>query len=294
MKLQDYISEPGLRIYTEILKLKPDQVMAGYNWNKALGSSIQPLFHCLEVSLRNAIDHTIRNHPPPGAEGLWRTDSNWIFDLPRYMGDKVWIRQGKRFQLDAQGNRRYSQGSPLYQKTVWEEECIRKVAKRIKMAGKIVTAERVISGLDFGFWTHFLSSAYDEPRNRSLLWPNLTGHVFPGAPAGMPRHIVDKKFNLIRDLRNRLAHHEAVWKFYEMDETGKRDYTRPVYGLNASLNLLHRAWNDMFEGLLWVSPVRYHAFRQQGHHRRFEALASKKGISEFLAAERCGHAANTH
>ncbi len=179
MNLEDYISPERLRIYTDVLKLKPEEALGGYNWNKVLSAAMQPLIHCLEVTLRNAIDHAIRLNPPPGAVGLWRTDANWIFDLPRYIGDKMYIRQNKRFKRDRQGKKLYSSnGSPLYHFTAWEEQCLRKVSGRIAAAGKTVTAERVISGLDFGFWTNFLSVEYEETRTHTLLWPHLKESVF--------------------------------------------------------------------------------------------------------------------
>lgn len=91
MQLEDYISAGRLNIYTDVLKLKPGEELGGYNWNKAVSAAMQPLMHCLEVTLRNAIDYSIRHARLPGAAGLWRTDTNWIFDLPRYIGDKTWI-----------------------------------------------------------------------------------------------------------------------------------------------------------------------------------------------------------
>lgn len=136
----------------------------------------------------------------------------------------------------------------------------------------------MISGLDFCFWTNFLTKNYDEPRNRSLLWPHLLPTVFPGAPAGTPRHILEKKFTRIRDLRNRLAHHEAIWKFQEEDPvTGAPDYNRPVYGLQASLQLLRRAWEDMLEALSWLSPARHGAFLAEP----FQCLGYAGWIAEF-------------
>ncbi|WP_249423656.1 hypothetical protein [Enterobacter roggenkampii] len=186
MQLEDYISAGRLNIYTDVLKLKPGEELGGYNWNKAVSAAMQPLMHCLEVTLRNAIDYSIRHARLPGAAGHWRTDTNWIFDLPRYIGDKTWIRQNKRYKTDARGQKLMHHGKPVYDRTAWEEDCIRKVSKRIRAAGKAPTAERVISGLDFGFWTNFLTKNYDEPRNRSLLWPQLLPSVFPGAPAGTP------------------------------------------------------------------------------------------------------------
>ncbi|NIE54750.1 CAAX protease [Pantoea sp. Ap-870] len=293
MYLEDYISPERLRIYTDILKLKPEEALGGYNWNKALSAAMQPLLHCLEVTLRNAIDYAIRHNPPPGAAGLWRTDAYWIYDLPRFIGDKTYIRQGKRFKTDRQGNpRSLPDGSPMYHFTAWEEGCVRKVSKRISDAGKPLTPERVISGLDFGFWTNLLTAEYEEPRNSSLLWPHLTSDVFPARPGGIRRHHLESKFTRIRDLRNRLAHHEAVWKFQELDANGKPDYGRPVYGLNASLHLLRRAWEDVLEALYWISPACHAAFIAEGHHLRFETLSTREGLQCYTERDKVPHSLN--
>lgn len=286
MQLEDYISSERLNIYTDILKLKPEEVLGGYNWNKALSAAMQPLLHCLEVMFRNAIDYAIRHNLPPGARGLWRTDAYWIYDLPRYIGDKTYIRQGKRFKTDGRGNpRTFPDGSPMYHFIAWEETCVRKVSKRIIDAGKPLIPERVISGLDFGFWTNLLTAGYEESRKLSLLWPHLTSDVFPSRPAHVKRYHLEQKFSRIRDLRNRLAHHEAVWKFQELNARGAPDYSRPVYGLNASLHLLRRAWEDILEALYWISPLRHAAFLSDGHHVRFEMLATLEGLQCYTGRE---------
>ncbi|CAD5742559.1 Abi family protein [Escherichia coli] len=289
MNLEDYISEERLKIYESILKLKKEETIEAYNWNKALSSAMHPLMHCLEVTLRNSIDYSIRHTPPPGAApagapALYRTDKNWIFDLFRYLGDKQFIRQNKRYKFDSNGKIQYlANGFPAYKTTTWEEKTIRKVSKRITDAGKQVTAERVISGLDFGFWTNLLTSSYEDPRTRTLLWPNLLTEVFPGAPAGTKRHVLENKFNQIRELRNRLSHHEAIWKFqYEDPRTGKPDYNNPVFGLNASLILLSKNYDNMLELLKWLSPDRYESFLDNGHDSRFRILCTKEGLYSFV------------
>ncbi|MCM5755594.1 hypothetical protein M4D16_25955 [Klebsiella pneumoniae] len=119
MQLEDYISAGRLNIYTDVLKLKPGEELGGYNWNKAVSAAMQPLMHCLEVTLRNAIDYSIRHARLPGAAGHWRTDTNWIFDLPRYIGDKTWIRQNKRYKIDARGQKLMHHGKPVYDRTAW-------------------------------------------------------------------------------------------------------------------------------------------------------------------------------
>lgn len=289
MNLEDYISEERLKIYESILKLKKEEAIDAYNWNKAVSSSMQPLMHSLEITLRNSIDYSIRHFPSPGAalvsaQALYRTDKNWIFDLFRYLGDKQFIRQNKRYKLDPNGQIQYlANGSPVYKTITWEEQTIRKVSRRITDAGKRVTAERVISGLDFGFWTNLLTKSYEDPRTRSLLWPNLLTNVFPGAPVGIKRHQLEQKFNQVRELRNRLSHHEAIWKFqYEDPRTGKPDYNNPVFGLNASLALLSKNYDNMLELLKWLSPERYESFLDNGHDSRFRTLCTKEGLCSYV------------
>jgi len=292
--LLDYISTERLKIYSDILKIKPDDAIGGYNWNKSLSSAMQPLMHCLEITLRNSIDYAIRNNPPPGAIGLWHTDKRWIFDLPRYIGDRAFIRQGKRYKYDSQGRPlNGKQGTSLkYDKRVWEETCTHKVGKRITNEGKTKTPERIIAGLDFGFWTNILNDTYEEPRTNKLLWPHLLPYVFPHAPPGTKRHEIARKFERIRILRNRLAHHEAIWKFQYENVNGKPDYSNPVYGLTASLSLLTRSWKDMLEALYWISPNRHSSFLAEGHHLRFEALATTDGLSSFISSSQISEKVN--
>lgn len=40
MNLEDYISEERLKIYESILKLKKEETIEAYNWNKALSSAM--------------------------------------------------------------------------------------------------------------------------------------------------------------------------------------------------------------------------------------------------------------
>ncbi len=117
----------------------------------------------------------------------------------------------------------------------------------------------------------------------------LLPSVFPGAP----RHVLEKKFTRIRYLRNRLAHHEAVWKFTEEGPvTGDPDYNLPLYGLQAALQPLRRAWKDMLEALNWLSPARHAAFLAEGYHLRFEALATHDGLLSFTGRAQLMHNMN--
>lgn len=87
----------------------------------------------------------------------------------------------------------------------------------------------------------------------------------------------------LSELGNRLAHHEALWKFqYEDPTTGKPDYNRPVFGLNASLALLSKHYNTLLELLYWLSPQRHQVFLENEHDRRFRTLCTREGIYSFI------------
>ncbi len=284
--LEDFISTERLKIYSSVLKLKPHEELAGYNWNKALSSAMQPLMHCLEVTLRNSIDQAIRNMPAMTPSRPWLSNHNWIFDLPRYRGDLCFKKPTDRYQTDRHSNLLdgLNGRSLRYNKVLWEERQIRDLREKLQRENRQPTPERVIAGLSFGFWTNLLSKFYEDPRTDLLLWPNRLSVVFPGAPfgPGIGRRYIEEQFIRIRELRNRLAHHEAIWKFYQPNADGKPDYQQPIFGLTASLNLLNRAWQETLEALYWLSPDRHQAFLDAGHHRRFEALASRDGLHCFI------------
>ena len=74
--------------------------------------------------------------------------------------------------------------------------------------------------------------------------------------------------------------------------TGAPDNNRPVYGLQASLQLLQRAWKDLQEALSWLSPAMHTAFLSDGHHLRFEALATHDGLLSFTGRAQLKHDLN--
>jgi len=65
MSLDLFINKERLDIYVQHLKITPAQAMSAYHWNKALCWAMLPALQCLEVTLRNALDHAIRTNPPP-------------------------------------------------------------------------------------------------------------------------------------------------------------------------------------------------------------------------------------
>ncbi len=165
---------------------------------------------------------------------------------------------------------------------VREETLVDQARDIIVAEGKTITPARVISKLSFGFWTTLLGTKYEDVNSKSLLWPNLEAVVFPHAPTGFGMHEVREAFHRVRALRNRLSHHEALWKFHYDDPATKLpDYSNSVYGAQASGGLLRKQYDDIIEMIGWMSPIRATNLLSHGADRRFRALCSVDGLHAF-------------
>ncbi|MCH8492857.1 MAG: Abi family protein [Idiomarina sp.] len=297
-----YISSSRLSVYEHHLKVKHDEVLAAYHWNKALCAALFPVIQCLEVTLRNAIDCAIRENPPKAAKGQYSTGPDWIFSFTEYMGNRT-LPNHKRYTknarpkqpVDKQGYVLASNKTRLITNYLWEEKKVVDASKKLKRVGKSVTPNNVISVMDFGFWTNFLSITYEDISSQMLLWPNQLKTVFPNAPVGITRSDIEKIFLSIKELRNRLTHHEAIWKFfYDNPVTGMPDYSKPVYGAKASCSLLLKHYEDILEAIKWMSKDRLARFLEHHGDARFRALCSLDGLHSFISPEKitCTHPIN--
>lgn len=281
------------------MKVRHDEVLQAYHWNKALCAALFPVIQCLEVTLRNAIDCAIKENPPKAAKEQYSTGADWIFSFTEYMGNRRFanhIRYTKRKRtgqsVDEQGYVLAPNNTRLIVKYLWEEKKVKDARKKLKQAGKAVTPNNVISMMDFGFWTNFLSKEYEDKHSQMLLWPNQLKTVFPNAPVGTTRTDIEKTFISIKDLRNRLTHHEAIWKFfYDDPEKGKPDYSKPVYGAKASCSLLLKHYEDILKAIGWMSTDRLDRFLEHHGDARFRALCSLNGLYSFISPEKitCTH-----
>lgn len=68
-----------------------------------------------------------------------------------------------------------------------------------------VTTGDVIAALTYGFWVALLTT-----RHQTRIWTPYFLLSFPGAPAEIARDLVHKEADRLRDLRNRIAHHEPI------------------------------------------------------------------------------------
>ncbi len=105
-----------------------------------------------------------------------------------------------------------------------QQNMLRKAQDALARENKPLDAGRVVAELSFGFWTGLFGPGYTD------LWRDHLVKVFPRRP--LQRAQVQVRFNSIRKLRNRVAHHETI--------------------LNRSLQ---RDANQIFDAISWMNPV---------------------------------------
>lgn len=170
-------------------------MLTNYFWNIDLAEALMPTLHGVELALRNSI-HTAMT-------ARYGTDM-WFYHPDV---EQMWRRIG----IDQLNQR---------------DTVFNRVSSR-----RPVTAGRMVAGFEFGFWVVLLGDRYQRP-----LWQpdrySLFRAVIPSErrPSRQQAH---DRYRAIRDLRNRVFHHEAVWH-------------RPN---------LRQEHADIHEAIRWISPT---------------------------------------
>lgn len=104
---------------------------------------------------------------------------------------------------------------------------LNKAVKKLRARTGQITAGRVTAELSFGFWRNMLLPKYEAP-----LWTPINAH-FAHLPDHVDRGLLETRCETVRDLRNRISHHEPLLK---------RDITRD--------------YSQALELLRWMSPAK--------------------------------------
>jgi hypothetical protein len=170
---------------------EPDwEPLARYEWNVAICEAFYPLIHHLEVVLRNSVSRFgSAAYPFARFEHI----PSWLDAVPSPLHPGYGARDILKAKQKLFGTDRTT-GALLPPARPYKE-------------GDLVAA------LDFGFWTGLFNPYY---RGRSArdkrLWPHGLPVVFPHAVPAPGLAEVSTRLNELRHLRNRVFHHEPVWK----------------------------------------------------------------------------------
>ena len=159
------------------------RALALYEWNADLAATVLHDLSHLEVGIRNAYDRALLQHPVTNG-GDWLEPPTYTALLPPH-----WV-------TDDSGNLQDKNSTPRGQ-----VKSARKAAGYI--AGGPVPRGTVVAELMFGFWSYLTDSLHEK-----TLWvPALHEAFVPGAD----RARIHGAMRDLRDIRNRVAHHESVF-----------------------------------------------------------------------------------
>ena len=164
--LSGAFSSQRLEKYINLYNGDVMKVAAHYKDNIALSESLYTSLSVFEVTLRNALSK----------------------ELERMMGRKDWYSV-------------FPSNPALKSLTSEVTVAIRHISQR----GEMVSPDKIIAELTFGFWVTLLNSEYELS-----LWKSLR-LAFPHMPKkDRKRKNVSSPCNALRKLRNRVFHHESI------------------------------------------------------------------------------------
>lgn len=84
---------------------------------------------------------------------------------------------------------------------------IEEAKARVTKRGQVIVTGQIVAGLSFGFWVSMLDARYNPS-----VWSHALAAGFPHLPAGKTRHDLQKASRHIANFRNRIWHHEPIFK----------------------------------------------------------------------------------
>jgi hypothetical protein len=242
-------SPARLSNYRKFFRTQSDaEVIGVYQWNEDLSSALARLVGLIEIVLRNQFHQALSQRYPPGATG---TSTDWYHHI-RLSGKSLDSVRALTRENEGKGPPKVQQPKP----------------------------DDVVAKQTFGFWPYLLDVQKDQA-GVLLPWGNILVTVLPGHRQTDPsywavrahRDELFARIELCGRLRNRLAHHEPIWKLGKLrEETRARDGRVPKVLAHSprkppeALQRLHMIYERLTELLTWLSPELAHEYLTRPGH----------------------------
>ncbi|WP_432341901.1 Abi family protein [Yersinia enterocolitica] len=266
--IETYVSRARIRSYTALTTNGSlEQCIGAYIWNKRVGAALFPLLQCLEVTIRNAVHNS--------AASYFNTP-DWFDPLTKLAGHDYF--QSFIAQHTAKGADFYrigvSKGSRKGKK-IWtsrHENMLLQAKKKLRDAGKPLDANAIVAELMFGFWVGMFEKNYHDLNFNNRLWPHLEPIVFPNLLPSQRRHnSIHNILHPIKELRNRMAHHEPIWKHPS------------VSNVSAAIQMLKETIDNSVMLIAGISSERAALIHESGIEGMVRAICSKEVLDFYLS-----------
>ena len=169
----------------------------------------------IEVVLRNRLHE---------AASIKFSKPDWYQDVLKHNGDLLW--QRKLAANPSLAHDYYRKGAAPYdKKNIWSgstrktlkhwrapaEGKLEDIIERLAKSGKHRTPDQIVAHAMFGFWLMLLAPNFESPTDPLALWPGCAAQTFPNN-AAMTRSTALSILDRVKELRNRISHHEPAWR----------------------------------------------------------------------------------
>lgn len=242
--IENTISKPRLDSYRSYFGCETDEEVVGaYLWNKAVSTGFYPLLQAVEITLRNAIHLNATNH---------------------FSGNQEWYLMRKFPEAKRQA-----------------EKCYFKPHTKTFLDPR-PSPDSVVASLTFGFWVSLLTHQYGDPVKNKKLWPGLIPLVFPNARGVQAtRARLHQRFKFIKDFRNRVSHHEPIWKIKDAIDGGGKLIRRGPVTPQESIQRLTEYVGLLLESLKWMSLERHDFVIEMGAPDHIRQLCTMEALHHF-------------
>lgn len=265
-----HLTVPRLATIETFFQTKSDMDILGcYAWNQAVGAGLLPILGDFEVSLRNALHRALSQH-------FSKVDSSdWMMPRPNPAHA---INPAAPPFLPARHK--------LNTKSADDVGTVLKKIKGKRLAGYTVTPDDVVAALSFGFW-EVLIGGLSHRSQPAGLQADILSMVFPHAPDTLAMPFGTPAFKLrvenllkrIRDVRNRIGHHDSLWATPEFNRHGKLGHIprRPRHTINSLRSMAANViW---FASWIDLEISRY--IQNSDHWWSFHALLDRHALALY-------------
>lgn len=265
LAFEQIVSKPRLNSYRGYWGVDLDTAVGLYMWNGEVCSELSKLLSYLEISLRNNIHREMSLNASGGAT----VTCHW------------WDIFATQLKPEA-----------------------KKLVKRVrdKSPHAVLSPDEIVSRLTFGFWPNMLAWVAKQR-------PNVATKVLPAHPLSQPgaaatwfdaaaRHDATIKFLEFSDARNRIAHHEPLWKFADVMDTSPVAPLPPILVCAAStdeastLGRFQRLLQLYDESMAHLSPALCVSLQASSWRQKLDFLLSSRGLQRYKDGMYIAHTAS--
>lgn len=264
------LSTARLSNYRRFFGAASDEEAVGlYAWNEDLGAALFKAFSLLEVVLRNQFHSGLS--ATYGANG-YAGSRDWYLHLQLSKHSSKNVQELLSYRKRVRGQWVFMPRSP------------------------VPTPDDVVSNLTFGFWQHLLDVTHDTAGAR-VSWGHLLPSILPGHRQQQHtfwrqqanQDSLFARIDLLKDLRNRIAHHEPLWKLGPLQFESRERPSHPPRAIvlpapatpGDAVSYLQLLYDRLLELLQWLSPAVHQSYVGSETDMRCRSILTLRSLEHY-------------